>query len=238
MPKPWREIPMKRKVTVANITPGRVAVGRAVKKKAPAVVPDDAPEQPDRVLPQVEIKTPITPKAVREQILSAINAFPEGKRAALVRHRLKPLDRLLSSEEAEALERYASDEENFEKANISRYDPDQVDTSATNRAHIEGVRHEALARHTAVMVQLSTASRQRLHVWCQQMNAPHEALSDYAAAVKFKLIEAKPGIDEVKFNESLKRADRVHPWHIQISSLGRLLISLYALVEKQRKARR
>lgn len=218
---------MAKRITLANIKPGRVAVGRAVKKAEPKV-PDDAMDQPERLLPMVNVNTPITPRAMREQILSAINAFPEERRATLVKRRLTALDQLLTSEEAAALEQYATDEENFEKASISRYDFDQVDSSPVNRALIEGARHVALARHMFIMTQITTWTRVRLHVWSRQMNCPKEAPTAAQAAYQMRMVKKVP--------EPGRASERhaADAWHMEIRRCGKILVEMYQQYAKKK----
>lgn len=213
---------MSRHVTLAQ--PGRVFHAHKGKTAQPEA-PESDVDQPDRALPSAKIATPITPRALREAILASLNDFAEDQRPELIKRRLTPLDQVLTTEQADALEQYATDEENFEKAGISRYDPEIIDTSTVNRAHIDGERHQALSRHLWVRGVLLMRELEILRTWCVQMNAPKEGLPAHLAAVRHFGIMVS-SVDDME--KARKR------WYAEIAKVGQNLSLLYKAHEKKR----
>jgi hypothetical protein len=171
---------MAKKISVAP-----VAFGRRKPSRGRVSKPDDAGKR-------LRIVTPITPRAVREQMLAILRDRDSDIRHEMIAHRLTPLDRFLSDEEADALETYATDEENFEKMNIGAFGGIRVQTSGLSSAEPSDWRLAHLAKHQRIRRALRSDQLYGLSLWCKQMQRAHDAPSFAEAARRMMLIPQMP----------------------------------------------
>lgn len=177
---------------------------------------------------RIRIVTPITPAAVRQQMLKVFAGLPEDDRSRLIQTRLTPLDRFLSDDEARALERFATDEENLDSMKIGAFAGDRVQSSVAQRDGISDYRLAALAEHQRVKRCLSGDQISALRLWCQQMTRAPQAPSNVEAARRLRL--NAPPCASLAFNLRLKRQEEAltAEWFNCLAALGQTLIGLYA----------
>lgn len=122
--------------------------------------------------------TPLTPRAVRNEITAKAMEVHESKRASWIEARLTPLDKLLSEEEAAALEQYVRCEELLAgNARCGDYTGDRVMTSRGEMSPIPDNLLVILAAHAQCKDRLSQRDREVLfyHIAQMQIDGPSDA---------------------------------------------------------------
>lgn len=203
---------MKRKVSVYEVKVPARRGGKAFAARVALAKPVVRPIQdasldtaPAREIPRVKIRTPITPKAVRDQLLAVVADLPATVRAEFVASRLTPLDRFLTDDQAVALETFAADEANLERMNIGAFGSDRVQSSSTQHDTMSSLRLKALARHQKLKRAFNADELTGLRIWCEQMSAQRMAPSFALAAVAIGLV--------LPWDTQMCRHDQ--RWHIE-----------------------
>lgn len=135
--------------------------------------------------------TPLTPRAVRREIVRQAMELPDHERASWIDARRTPLDRALSDEEANALEDYVMCEQWLAgNPRGSDYSGDRVQTNRGEMQHLPDEWRPEIKAHVVLRYRLSHHELKILSTFTQQMGndfAPSEA----EAAIIFQL----PGSD-------------------------------------------
>lgn len=135
--------------------------------------------------------TPLTPRAVRREIVRQAMELPDHERASWIDARRTPLDRALSDEEANALEDYVMCEAILAgSARCADYCGDRVQTARAEMQHISDSWRSNLLAHESLSKRLNQHDAQILSTFTQQMGNDF-APSDAEAAILFQL----PGSD-------------------------------------------
>lgn len=161
---------MPRKITLQKINTARARQTAPETINGRPVDVDVIEADKHRPIVRVRVRTPITPKAVRDQLLAALHDYPQTKKVELIKSRLTPLDRYLTDDQAAALEKYAVEEENLERMNIGSFAGDRVQSSPTNDP-MTGHRLDMLSQHQRIKTMLGWSELASLRIWCQQMTA-------------------------------------------------------------------
>jgi hypothetical protein len=167
--------------------------------------------------PKVErerVEVPLTPWAVRSQVVEAAAEIPEAKRPAYVRRRATPLDRLVNDDEASALEAYATAEQEFTRAKTTTYDAIRVDGGGVRDPDRIAPRLALLRRHALVKKRLAPVEVEILQVFAAQMQGDTSAPDYDDAARRFRLA--------VRAEEQPSSA-----WFRTLARLARLLVQLH-----------
>ena len=131
--------------------------------------------------------TPLTPRAVRRELVKQAMELPELERGAWIDARRTPLDRLLSDDEADALEDYVACECVLAgNARCVDYAGDRVQTSRGEMDLISSDWLENLEGHIAVKKRLRRRDLQILTTFVRQMSND-DAPSDAEAAISLGL---------------------------------------------------
>jgi hypothetical protein len=157
------------------------------------------------------IETPMTPRAVREQMLRAPEWFTaeqarrwHDERLAALPGLLTSLDALLTDEEADCLERFLDCEALLAgNAPCGDYDGDRVQSSPHRRSPLPDASMARLKAHAAGKARLSAPSREAMLFFMAQMWGWDGAPSAAQAAMLLGL----PGRNRRRaFEEAVKRA--------------------------------
>lgn len=165
---------------------------------------------------RMRITTPITPRAVRAQLIEMAAEIPDAKRQDFIRRRLTRLDRKMSDEAAGALEDYATAENEFTRAKTSTYDAILVDGGGRASPDRIAPRIGLLRRHAMVKKRLAATEVSILRVFSAQMEGAMDA-PDYARAGQMFGLAAKG--DEVGAESA---------WFVLLARMGNLLLNLHA----------
>lgn len=149
---------------------------------------------------RLRIRTPLTPRAVRAEIARELAGLSDHERERRYHEQLTPLDKLLTDDEAHALEEFAMCEELLSgNARCSDYAGDRVQTSRNNMSPIADRFVIKLALHSKCKKMLGERELIVLYDFCAQMRG--EGLSDAALGLKHGLPgrnKARAWQDEVK----------------------------------------
>lgn len=213
------EVAMARRVSLPKVDfikasgAGRLARQRRISYDV--LTPAGAPP-----VVRIRICTPITPRAVRAQLLDAANDLPESVRGTFVQKRLTALDRMLTDEEAAALETWAHLEADMARAKTCDLAGDRVQTSRSNIVPLSITRDHALARRAWVWRRLSQVERSGLTLFVRQMSGERDAPSAEAAGMWLRGVTGKTA-----------RA----AWHEFVVAMGKTLRELFVDFERMRK---
>jgi hypothetical protein len=133
---------------------------------------------------RARIKTPLTPRAVRNELIK--QSHSEGDAQGWLEARMTPLDRCLSDEQAEALEAYYDCE--MKLNGVARgvdYTGDRVQSSRYDMSPISDEWQVRLARHSALKKRLSDVDTAMLALFIEQQEG--KGPSDAMAALRFGL---------------------------------------------------
>jgi len=152
-------------------------------------------------VPRHRIATPLTPRAVRQQMLAAPEWLDGEKAAEWLEERrhelagmLTPLDLLLTDEEAWALERYIANEELLAgNARGSNWTGERVQTSTAHIAPLHDNELDALEGHTAFRRRLGQTARGVLLIFFAQQTAMDGAPDERQAASLLGMIGGRKG---------------------------------------------
>jgi hypothetical protein len=116
--------------------------------------------------------TPLTPRAVRAQIIAQAHDVSEAQREGWIAERMTPLDRMLDDDQSAALEAYVDCERLLAgNARCGDYTGDRVMTSrAGGMSPLPDDRMPELARHSAVKLSLSGPQRNIMAVFVAQQS--------------------------------------------------------------------
>jgi len=135
---------------------------------------------------RARIATPLTPRAVREQVLTSLGDINGADQQRFLAQRRSPLDKMLSEDEAEALERWARNEETMSgRARTADFCGDRVQTSRCNVAPLHDEALVALHRHMSIRKSLEPGSQEILTVFTRQMARDRETMSPAEAGLHF-----------------------------------------------------
>lgn len=127
---------------------------------------------------------PLTPRAVRQEIVTAAMEQPESERAGWIDVRLTPLDRILTDDEARALEGYCLCEMIcMGSARCADYAGDRVQTSRSDMSVLSDDWLTRLAAHAAAKARLGGPERNVLAVFVRQYVGEDGAPSAAEAAL-------------------------------------------------------
>lgn len=151
-------------------------------------------------VPRHRIATPLTPRAVRRQMLAAPEWLDETQASEWLETRrmelsslLTELDRLLTDEEALTLERYVANEEMLAgQPRVPEWLGERVQTSARMSAPLPDDALEALAAHTVAKKALPRPTREVLAIFVAQQLGGEDAPS----AAEAGLMRGLPGRDK------------------------------------------
>lgn len=122
------------------------------------------------------LATPLTPRAVRNQLVAAANELPDDVRREWLAKRRMPLDRLLTEEQAACLEHYVECEEWLAgNARVADFAGNRVQASRSNMAPLPDDILPQLHAHVSIKRQLIDKERVLLDVFCRQMAAEQDA---------------------------------------------------------------
>ena len=172
----------------------------------------------DHRIERRRIATPLTPRAVRMQMLAIPEWAAPDKIGELMEERrtdlagmLTELDRLLSDEEAIALERFCDCEEaRAGNARCPEWLAERVQTSAANYAPINDDRMQLLIVHGSVKRALPPYLGVVLQVFVSQQLCLPGAPSDAQAAIRLGI----PG------------KHRSHAWHLAVKAAAVHLVAM------------
>lgn len=122
--------------------------------------------------------TPLTPRAVRNDLSKQSMEIAEARRDDWMAKRLTPLDRLLTEDEAAALERYVHCESILAgAARCADYVGERVQTSRSDMDPLPDKWLAMLAEHNVIKARLTHEARETLRLFCMQMeqNGPSDA---------------------------------------------------------------
>lgn len=176
---------------------------------------------------RIQIRTPITPRAIREQYLAALADYPEAERIRLARARLTALDKHLGDDAASALEFYAMAEENCGRVKTGEWDGERVQTSGAGRGYGNEAALRMQAKHAFAQRRLSNHQRTGLYLFCQQMTAMRQAPKAAEAAWLLRLADKPVVVDRRAWHEAEKA------WFGFLKSAGKDLYDLYATFENK-----
>lgn len=130
--------------------------------------------------------TPLTPRTVRDELAKQSNEQPECNREGWMQARLTLLDRLLTTEEADALEMFVFCEAALAgNARGTDYTGDRIQSSRSEMEIIPKAWLADLARHHDVRKHLSATELQMLATFCEQQAG--EGYSEAEAALRYGL---------------------------------------------------
>jgi hypothetical protein len=133
---------------------------------------------------RARIKTPLTPRAVRNELIK--QSHSEADAQAWLEARMTPLDRCLSDEQAEALELYVMCEQMLAgSARCADYAGDRVQTSRSDMSPMNDRWLIRLACHAELKKRLSETDRAMLALFTEQQEG--KGPSDAMAALRFGL---------------------------------------------------
>lgn len=210
--------------------PGFDKAGRALDYDI--LTPQGAPQ-----IVRVKIRTPITPQAVRRQLLDAVSEYPEDVRASELQQRLTPLDRHLGDDIVAALETYVAVEDGAGRVKAASWDV-QVQTSGNDRNPLPEARAKAATLHEGIKRRLSRLHKKVLAIFCQQMNggkgAPNnfEAASYCAPEERFDLQEEQAQTKRQR--KAIEDAARQR-WYNLLKSAGERLLQLEAEIYAEKR---
>lgn len=131
--------------------------------------------------------TPLTPRAVRRELVKTAMELPELERKAWIDARRTPLDRALSDDEASALEDYATCEQWLAgNPRGSDYSGDRVQSSRLDMQHLPDDWRDEIKRHVVLKYRLRRRDLQILTTFVSQMTDDN-AMSDAEAAISLGL---------------------------------------------------
>lgn len=131
--------------------------------------------------------TPLTPRAVRRELVKQAMELPELERGAWIDARRTPLDRLLSDDEASALEDYVACECVLAgNARCADYTGDRVQTARGEMQLIDDSWRSNIKRHVVLRYHLQRRDLQILTTFVRQMSND-DAPSDAEAAISLGL---------------------------------------------------
>lgn len=144
----------------------------------------------DHPTPRHRIATPLTPRAVRIQMLKAPDWLDERRAAEWLEERraelpklLTELDRLLTDEEADTLERYIDNEELLAgNVRCADYAQERVYGGGRSGAPLSDDELEALEGHAAIRKRLGQTTRGILLIFFAQQTQMDGAPDDAQAA--------------------------------------------------------
>lgn len=152
--------------------------------------------------------TPLTPRAVRRELVRQSMELPELERQAWIDARRTPLDRLLSDDEANALEDYVVCEQWLAgNPRGADYAGDRVQSSRMDMQHLPDEWRDDIKRHVVLRYRLSGRVLQVLTTFVQQMTSD-SPISDAEAAISL----------------GLQGSDRRAAWVSCIASVARKLV--------------
>jgi hypothetical protein len=135
---------------------------------------------------RARIATPLTPRAVREQILSTLGDIGAAERQRWLARRRSPLDKMLTEDEAGVLERWTRNEELMSgRARTADFCGDRVQTSRCNVAPLHDEALGELHHHMIVRKSLDREALELLTVFTQQMSRDREVMSPAEAGLRF-----------------------------------------------------
>lgn len=131
--------------------------------------------------------TPLTPRAVRQEIVKQAMEISEAERSHWIDARLTPLDRALTDDEARALEDYC-DCERWLAGNPRGVDyaGDRVQSSRLDMRHLPEEWGDQIKNHVVRKYRLPRRDLQILTTFVHQMTSD-DALSDAEAAISLGL---------------------------------------------------
>lgn len=149
---------------------------------------------------RLRIRTPLTPRAVRAEIARELAGLSDHEREKRYHEQLTPLDKLLTDDEAAALEEYLACEDILAgNARVSDYAGDRVQTSRSDMSPINDRFFVRLARHQNRKSMLSERDVTALALFVAQMSG--DSLGDAECALKMGLPgrhKSRAWQDEVK----------------------------------------
>lgn len=131
--------------------------------------------------------TPLTPRAVRLELVRQAMEVSEAERPSWIEARLTPLDRALTDEEANALEQFVNCEQWLAgNPRGSDYAGDRVQSSRVDMQHLPDEWREEISNHVVRKHRLPGRDLQVLTTFVQQMTSDN-APSDAEAAISLGL---------------------------------------------------
>lgn len=152
----------------------------------------------DHPTPRHRIATPLTPRAVRIQMLKAPEWLDEPRASQWLEERrselpglLTALDRLLTDEEADCLERYIANEELLAgNVRCADYLQERVYGGGRSSAPLSSDELDRLDGHTAIRKRLGLTMRGVLLIFFAQQTGMDGAPNDFQAAALVGMIGA------------------------------------------------
>lgn len=127
---------------------------------------------------RARIATPLTPRAVRAQILEASQDIPEAERMRWLQRRRTQLDKLLTEDEAAVLERFIAAEERLNgSARTADITGDRVQTSRSQMAPLHDDEVARLGFHVKIKRTLSFEDMTLLSIFRRQMARDREEMA-------------------------------------------------------------
>lgn len=115
---------------------------------------------------------------MRAQILAAAADIPAAERQQWINRRRSPLDKMLSEQEAEALERWTRNEEVMSgRIRVASYADERVQTSSCSVAPLHDKAMAALNRHNVIRKRMQQRSLALLTVFTLQMARDREVVT-------------------------------------------------------------
>lgn len=131
--------------------------------------------------------TPLTPRAVRLELVRQAMEVSEAERPSWIEARLTPLDRALTDEEANALEQFVNCEQWLAgNPRGSDYAGDRVQSSRVDMQHLPDEWREEIRQHVECKTSLHSRDLQVLTTFVQQMTSDNSP-SDAEAAISLGL---------------------------------------------------
>lgn len=131
--------------------------------------------------------TPLTPRAVRRDLIKQAMEISEAERPHWIDARRTPLDRVLSDDEANALEQYVMCEQWLAgNPRGSDYSGDRVQSSRLDMQHLPDDWRDEIKRHVVLRHRLPKRDLEILSIFCQQMSMDC-SMSDAEAAISLGL---------------------------------------------------
>lgn len=127
---------------------------------------------------RARIATPLTPGAVRAQILEASQDIPETERVRWLQRRRTQLDKLLTEDEATVLERWCAAEERLNgSARTADITGDRVQTSRSQMAPLHDDELARLGWHAAIKRTIAFEDTTLLTIFRRQMARDREVMT-------------------------------------------------------------
>ncbi len=157
---------------------------------------------------RLRIRTPLTPRAVRAEIARELAGMSDHEREKRYHEQLTPLDKLLTDDEAAALEMYWRCWEILQgMPRGTDYAGDRVQTPRNNMSPIADRFVIKLALHAKCKKMLTERDLQILHSFCEQMQG--NGYSDAQLAIKYGLTGMR----------------KAHSWQAEMKRVAEVLAS-------------